>query len=98
MYEKASCTCKLVVLLIKPIAFVAFPSPSPSSYLKVPVVWRRSVEWPKATRFLGGSGVCPRKLCAEIQSKTIVSNVTVVFYFKILKIIIIKLGDNGDNA
>ena len=86
-------------MLIKPIAFVAFPLPSPSSDLKVPVVWRRSVEWPKATRFLGGDlGVCPRKLCAEIQSKTIVSNVTAVFYFKILKIIIIKLGDNGDNA
>ena len=34
-----------------------------------------------------------------MQSKTIVSNVTVVFYFKILNIIIIiKIGDNGDNA
>ena len=30
------CTCKIVVLLIKPFAFVAFPLPSPSSYLKVP--------------------------------------------------------------
>ena len=27
---------KIVVLLIKPIAFVAFPLPSPSSNLKVP--------------------------------------------------------------
>ena len=30
------CTCKIVVLLIKPIAFVAFPLPSPSPDLKVP--------------------------------------------------------------
>ena len=36
MYRKAWCTCKIVVLLIKPIAFVAFPLPSPSSDLKVP--------------------------------------------------------------
>ena len=38
MYKKAWCTCKIVVLLIKPIAFVAFPLPSPSSDLKVPNV------------------------------------------------------------
>ena len=36
MYKKAWCTCKIVVLLIKPIVFVAFPLPSPSSDLKVP--------------------------------------------------------------
>ena len=36
MYKKAWCTCKVIVLLIKPIAFVAFPLPSPSSDLKVP--------------------------------------------------------------
>ena len=36
MYKKAWCSCKIVVLLIKPIAFVAFPLPSPSSDLKVP--------------------------------------------------------------
>ena len=38
MYKKAWCTCKIVVLLIKPIAFVAFPLPSPPSDLKVPNV------------------------------------------------------------
>ena len=37
MYKKAWSTCKMVVLLIKPIAFVAFPLPSPSSDLKVPI-------------------------------------------------------------
>ena len=37
MYKKAWYTCKMVVLLIKPIAFVAFPLPSPSSDLKVPI-------------------------------------------------------------
>ena len=35
MYKKG---CKIVVLLIKPIAFVVFPLPSPSSYFKVPNV------------------------------------------------------------
>ena len=33
-------TCKIVVLLIKPIAFVAFPLRSPSSDLKVPIIKR----------------------------------------------------------
>ena len=36
MYKKACCTCKIVVFLIKPIAFVASPLPSPSLDLKVP--------------------------------------------------------------
>ena len=36
MYKKAWCTCKIVVLLIKPIVFVAFPLPSLSLDLKVP--------------------------------------------------------------
>ena len=35
MYKKVRCTCKIVVWLIKPIAFVMFPLPSPSSDLKV---------------------------------------------------------------
>ena len=30
MYKKASCTCKVVVFLIKPITFLTFPLPSPS--------------------------------------------------------------------
>ena len=38
MYKKAWCTCKIVVLVIKPIAFMAFPLPSPSSDLKVPII------------------------------------------------------------
>ena len=39
MYKKAWYTCKIVVLVIKPIAFVEFPLPSPSSSsdLKVPI-------------------------------------------------------------
>ena len=38
MYKKACCTCKVVVFLIKPIAFMTFllPLPSPSSDLKFP--------------------------------------------------------------
>ena len=37
MYKEAWCTCKIVVLLIKPIDFVEFPLPLPSSDLKVPI-------------------------------------------------------------
>ena len=35
MYKKARCTCKIVVLLIKRIVFVAFPLQSPSSDLSL---------------------------------------------------------------
>ena len=38
--KKRDARAKFVVLLIKPIAFVAFPSPSPSSDLKVPKIAR----------------------------------------------------------
>ena len=37
MYKKAWWTCKVVVLLIKPIAFLMFSLPSPSSLLKLPL-------------------------------------------------------------
>ena len=37
MYKKAWCTCKLVVLLNKPIAVLTFSLPSPSSLLKLPI-------------------------------------------------------------
>ena len=36
MYKKARCTCKVVVLRNKPIAFLPFSLPSPSSLLKLP--------------------------------------------------------------
>ena len=39
MYKKAWCTCKLVVLRNKPIAFLTSSLPSPSSLLKLPNVW-----------------------------------------------------------
>ena len=35
MYKKARCTCRLVVLLIKRIALLTFPLPSPSRFRKV---------------------------------------------------------------
>ena len=38
MYKKAWCTCKVVVLLIKPIAFLPFSLPSASLDLKVPIL------------------------------------------------------------
>ena len=37
MYKKAWCTCKIVVLVIKPIAFVVFPLLPSTSHLKVTV-------------------------------------------------------------
>ena len=36
MYKKAWCTCKVVVLLIKPIVFLTFSLPSASLDLKIP--------------------------------------------------------------
>ena len=39
MYKKAWCACKVVVLLIKPIAFLTFSLPSPSSLLKLPILF-----------------------------------------------------------
>ena len=39
MYKKAWCTCKVVVLLIKPIVFLTFSLPSASLDLKVPSVF-----------------------------------------------------------
>ena len=38
MYKKAWCTCKVVVLLIKPIVFFTFSLPSASLDLKVPIL------------------------------------------------------------
>ena len=39
--KKVWCTCKVVVLLIKPIAFLPFSLPSTSSLLKLPIIPRR---------------------------------------------------------
>ena len=39
--KKRDARAKIVVLLIKPIAFVVFPLPSPWSDLKVPIMWAR---------------------------------------------------------
>ena len=38
MHKKVCCTCRDVVLLIKPIAFLKFSLPSPSSLLKLPYI------------------------------------------------------------
>ena len=43
MYKKAWCTFKIVVLVIKPIAFLTFSLPSLSSDLKVPIISFRGV-------------------------------------------------------
>ena len=41
--KKAWCTCKVVVLLIKPIPFLPFSLPSASSLLKLPIVIDRKL-------------------------------------------------------
>ena len=38
MYKKARCTCKVIVLLIKPNVFFTFSLPSASLDLKVPIL------------------------------------------------------------
>ena len=53
MYKKA---CKIVFLVIKPIAFVEFPLPSPSSNLKVPNVETRRPIWIHASNVVFGVG------------------------------------------
>ena len=45
MYKKAWCTCKLVVLRNRPIAFLASSLPSPSSLLKLPNNTRSRLGW-----------------------------------------------------
>ena len=42
MYKKARCTCRVVVLVIKPIVFLTFPLPSSSWFRKVPIVKSRT--------------------------------------------------------
>ena len=60
MYKKAWCTCKVVVLPIKPIASLPFSLTSPSSLLKLPNVWllpplaTLSFAWPRALFQLSG--------------------------------------------
>ena len=44
MYKKACCTCKVVVLRNKPIAFLTSSLPSPSSQLKLPKNWFETVK------------------------------------------------------
>ena len=58
IYKKACCTCKVVVLLMNPISFVAFSLPSPSSLLKLLLICTKRVisyvryikilTWPRA--------------------------------------------------
>ena len=59
MYKKARCTCKVVVLVIKPIAFLTFSLPSSSSDLKAPIISFRGVYctlWYYLYRFRGSKG------------------------------------------
>ena len=50
MYKRVGCMCKVVVLLIKPVAFLSFLFPLPLSFLKLPFVY---------PQFWGRVGVVP---------------------------------------
>ena len=50
MYKRVGCMCKVVVLLIKPVAFLSFLFPLPLSLLKLPFVY---------PQFWGRVGVVP---------------------------------------
>ena len=45
MHKKVCCTCKVVVLLIKPIAFLTFSLPSLLSLLKLPAERSKGIPW-----------------------------------------------------
>ena len=53
MYKKVSCTCKVVVLLIKPIVFVTFSSPFASLDLKVPSAKQRRADFESGASHMG---------------------------------------------
>ena len=45
MYKRVWCMCKVVVLLIKPVAFLSFLFPLPLSLLKLPFVYPQFWGW-----------------------------------------------------
>ena len=74
MYKKEWCTCKIVVLLIKPTAFVAFPLPSPSSDLKVP-----NFSWDGGNTHEKLKAKVMKNLGAGAQMRCIIGNVEVAY-------------------
>ena len=72
MYKKAWCTCKVVVLLIKPIAFLPFSLPSASLLLKLPSYWCAMLRRSRNQRNVGScwlKSLTGFKLCATTRNK-----------------------------
>ena len=71
MYKKARCTCKFVVLLTKPVAFLTFSLPSPSSLpklLSVPIMRTRERHQDNRTVILTGQDFLPdRTVDGDLQ-------------------------------
>ena len=78
MYKKARCTCKFVVLLNKPVAFLTFSLPSPSSllnFLSVPIMRTRERHQDNRTVILTGQDFLPDRTVDGDLLSTFSSNI-----------------------
>ena len=78
MYKKARCTCKFVVLLNKPVAFLTFSLPSPSSLpklLSVPIMRTRERHQDNRTVVLTGQDFLPDRTVDGDLLSTFSSNI-----------------------
>ena len=78
MYEKARCMCKFVVLLNKPVAFLTFSLPSPSSllnFLSVPIMRTRERHQDNRTVILTGQDFLPDRTVDGDLLSTFSSNI-----------------------
>ena len=71
MYKKGGCTCKVVVLLNKPIAFLKFLLQSPSSLLKLPIaIGESSITWNRSLRAKTEGGISGGQLPSIFHNST----------------------------
>ena len=78
MYKKARCTCKFVVLLNKPVAFLTFSLPSPSSLpklLSVPIMRTRERHQDNRNVILTGQDFLPDRTVDGDLLPTFSSNI-----------------------
>ena len=91
MYKKAWCTCKVVVLRNKPIAFLTFSLPSPLSLLKLPIYFpdgpnrcsHGTKEWHKTNLLRDASlSRSVRRGAAQLHAVTEIARATTVLVCK----------------
>ena len=78
MYKKARCKCKFVVLLTKPVAFLTFSLPSPSSLpklLSVSIMRTRERHQDNRTVILTGQDFLPDRTVDGDLLSTFSSNI-----------------------